>query len=445
MLGWRRKNEGFEWRDYVRTTVKLKREERAKKIDEIKQAAASGAKDVGRQSVAAGRNGASALARWIRDALISLWSLLVASLRLAGAGARDLLRGLRRRSSGSSQHSGGAGIRGALSSTRLSARAKIGILFSALAFAAALSAYLQYAQSGARWSTNLAGAVALVLMGLAIAPWLSRLQWPTLHGIRAIRRDIAQCLSWPSGAMGKSIGALGAVTIVAGAGFWGWQSGEISSASSAVSSLVPFSSRLPDIQGRARAVSGDTVKFGGRTVRLAGIEAPEISQVCQDKKGRAWRCGRRARDVLARTLRRETAICTGVSEVRGGVLEATCRVKGGDVAEQLVETGYAFAQGTFLKTYADAEEKARAAGRGIWQGDALRPADYRAQRWAAASKSAPGGCPIKGQVVRKAKVYVLPWASDYRQIRVRRQRGERWFCSEAEATNAGFQASPAGS
>ena len=57
MFGWRRKNDGFVWREYVRTTIKVRREDRARKINEIKHAAAVGAVGAGRQSISAGRSG----------------------------------------------------------------------------------------------------------------------------------------------------------------------------------------------------------------------------------------------------------------------------------------------------------------------------------------------------------------------------------------------------
>ena len=61
MFGWRRKSDGFEWQKYVRTTILLRRKERARKIDEIKQKAASGAKAAGRQGVSVGYSGLGAL------------------------------------------------------------------------------------------------------------------------------------------------------------------------------------------------------------------------------------------------------------------------------------------------------------------------------------------------------------------------------------------------
>ncbi len=62
MLWWRR-NEGFEWKDYVRTTVLVRRRQRREKIDAAAHAAADALKDAGRRGVAAGAAGADAAGR----------------------------------------------------------------------------------------------------------------------------------------------------------------------------------------------------------------------------------------------------------------------------------------------------------------------------------------------------------------------------------------------
>ena len=451
MFGWwRRKSDGFEWQEYVRTTIKLRREDRARKIEEIKHAAASGAKAAGRQSVSAGRSGFGLLLAGIERGARWLWAGLVRGFMYVRMSIGALI----------SNPSRFKNIR--LPSTRISAGTKIAAMFGGLGLLAGLSAYLQFQQSGADWSAMLASLVAVVLLGLAVAPWLKRM-WQTgrhnlsFKGMRLKMPALGSALrpgSMPASMPGPArMGAIASVVLAVGAGVWAWQSGAVSTVTSSVVSALPSwsslssvtgSSSLPDISGAGRAVSGDTVRIGGRLVRLAGIEAPEISQVCRDKRKRAWRCGQRARNVLRRVIGKRKVTCTGVTSAEGGRFRATCQTAKSDIASELVKKGYAFAEGTIFKTYADAETEAREAKRGIWQGKAQRPADFRAKRWASASKSAPDGCPIKGRVVRRAKVYVLPWALDYRQVRFRSRRGERWFCSEADATDAGFKPSTTG-
>ena len=55
MFGWRRKNDGFEWNEYVRTTIKLRREDRRRKLLEIKASAAERASEAGQVGIGVGR------------------------------------------------------------------------------------------------------------------------------------------------------------------------------------------------------------------------------------------------------------------------------------------------------------------------------------------------------------------------------------------------------
>jgi hypothetical protein len=45
---WRKKQDGFEWREYVRTTILVRRNERRQKVEDAKQAAIFGVKQAGR-------------------------------------------------------------------------------------------------------------------------------------------------------------------------------------------------------------------------------------------------------------------------------------------------------------------------------------------------------------------------------------------------------------
>ena len=48
MFGWRRRSEGFEWQEYVRTTVLVRRADRQTQIDDVRMAALNKVKDTHR-------------------------------------------------------------------------------------------------------------------------------------------------------------------------------------------------------------------------------------------------------------------------------------------------------------------------------------------------------------------------------------------------------------
>ncbi len=187
-------------------------------------------------------------------------------------------------------------------------------------------------------------------------------------------------------------------------------------------------------------MSGDTLRVAGTTLALSGIEAPIEGQTCADGT-RPWRCDTAAHTALARLLRSSPITCELSGSDSLGRKIGTCRQGKTDIAAELVRNGHVFAETGFFSAYGSLESEARAAKAGIWRGEAMRPADYRAQKWEEAKREAPAGCPIKGNVTGGRRVYVLPWAQGYERVKISSRKGERWFCSEDEAVAAGWKPS----
>jgi len=189
--------------------------------------------------------------------------------------------------------------------------------------------------------------------------------------------------------------------------------------------------------GRVEVVDADTLRVGGETVRLFGIDAPEIGQPCQ-RGGRSFDCGRWASDAVERAYAGKRAICDDRGRDRYGRQISKCAVGGVDIGETLVASGLAEAFRRYSTDYVDAEKRAIAAGRGIWATEMESPADHR--RAAAATRSVgSNGCRIKGNVSSNGRIYHLPGQEHYDRTRISPERGERWFCSEAEARAAGWR------
>jgi endonuclease YncB( thermonuclease family) len=90
-------------------------------------------------------------------------------------------------------------------------------------------------------------------------------------------------------------------------------------------------------QQRAEVIDGDTIRAGGRTVRLVGIDAPELHGACPAETALA----RRARDRLAQLLAGR-AWLTPQGRDRYGRLLAVVRDEAGrDVAQILIDEGLA--------------------------------------------------------------------------------------------------------
>ena len=104
------------------------------------------------------------------------------------------------------------------------------------------------------------------------------------------------------------------------------------------------------------------VRTGDRDIALAGIAAPGPAATCGAGET-AWPCGRMARAALRRFVRNRALSCdlpAGATDIPD---PARCRVAGTDLAQWLVERGWARAQDA---TYDDEQRAARDARRGIW-------------------------------------------------------------------------------
>jgi endonuclease YncB( thermonuclease family) len=321
-------------------------------------------------------------------------------------------------------------------------RRNVSLVLALVAGVALVGSFRRMAANGISTEIVVALMLGTVIACALVAAWLaSPPNWLAagMHGIgRGTVRSagaIGRATSWlgPSRsvlARGGAIVAIGA--LVLGVGWIAWR------AVAALPLLV--TSGAPALEGRAVAVSGDTLRVAGTTLSLAGVETPIDGQTCGGQDTRPWRCDAAAKVSLAKVLRGGPVSCR-LSGENAGRKTATCYQGDTDIAAELVRNGDVFAETGFFSSYGSLESEAQAVKAGIWAGTAERPSEYRAQKWEEAKQAAPEGCPIKGNVSRGRRVYVLPWAQDYERVKITSRRGERWFCSEDEALAAGWKPS----
>jgi endonuclease YncB( thermonuclease family) len=419
MFGWWRKNEGFEWREYVRTTILVRRKRRQDRIDEAKVAAVAGLKQAGRVGAEAGARGAAGLGQIAARSGRKAGRLLIDGLAVVGRTPGQLARRLRPALIPVAAAVSVPNLRGPL--------LVIGLLGLA-------GAAVRAAMVGFDTEATIAAGLGLAGLALGILPLLA--ERPPGGAASRVADRMARLPGLPG--LHPAFGGL--LIVVGGVGV-AWLAAtrmlQPGIASSLLSSL-PLAASKP-IEGRGAAVTGDTLRVGSVVVRLAGIEAPEADQRCGASGRKSWRCGEAATEGLGKIVRGKLVSCTLSGSGEAGRPLATCRTEGIDVATTLVRQGHVFAQQGVLARYASTEIEARTAKAGLWKGDAQRPLEWRAKRWEEAKRAAPDGCPIKGAVGNDGKVYVLPWSREYERVKIKSARGERWFCSEQEARSAGWR------
>lgn len=188
--------------------------------------------------------------------------------------------------------------------------------------------------------------------------------------------------------------------------------------------------------GQVRVIDADTWDVGGTRVRLFGIDAPELGQTCDDQAGRVWSCGDWATNQTRSRYDGQAAHCEALDIDRYGRTAARCLVQGQDVARAIVQQGWAVAFLRYSHDYETDEAAARSIGAGIQRGKMMRPSDYRAT----SGTPSTSGCSIKGNVSAKGeRIYHVPGQEYYGRTRITESKGERWFCTQAEARASGWR------
>ena len=506
MFGWRKRKDGFEWHEYVRTTILLRRKKRRERLGEAGQAAVRGLKEAGERGAVAGAEGAKAFGRGAKAAGLQSAIMSAAGARAAGSNLRNFLA-----TAWTGTRASGGYLRIALAQSwiglqaagrylraglvllwagiRLVGRALrvgLGWLWAGLCVAgsrlrtvlgpaaaamlrvfepalsalrepsvstplvivggvAGLGAVARIVGHGFDRDALIALFVALAVLGALLvarlanggAPWLRAGMGIGARGLGGTARGIGRLGGPTATAAAKGVAVVLALVAVAGGVWFLLQSAPMLPSPPSLGIGSVFASE--QVEGRGVALSGDTLRVAKKTIRLDGIEAPEPGQTCLSSKSRRWRCADSAKSALRRLVRRKRLGCELTGSDDSDRPLGKCRAGETDIAAELVRGGHVFATQGFFAPYGALEAEARDAKRGIWGGKAKRPSDYRAQKWEEAKRDAPDGCPIKGNMTRGRRVYVLPWSRSYEKVTINRKRGERWFCSEADALAAGWK------
>lgn len=191
-------------------------------------------------------------------------------------------------------------------------------------------------------------------------------------------------------------------------------------------------------------IDGDTFKLeSGEVVRLGDVDAPEIDKCF----------GKESKENLEKLLRGQKLQLIKDIEERDNFGRLVRFVKiineGKDnifVNKYLIENGFAKYKSSenieFQSELVKAQARAQSEFLDLWKNCPIEnPINKTAQRLEASSEPTDPKCIIKGNIsnIGLGKIYILPHCANYEITKIDVSKGEKYFCTAAEAEKEGFK------
>ncbi len=233
---------------------------------------------------------------------------------------------------------------------------------------------------------------------------------------------------------------------------------------------APVETEVPETYQVVAAVDGDTIKvdYHGKTtsVRLIGVNTPETVDPRKDVECFGEEASQFLRSLLeGKAVRLEPDISQSDRDKYDRLLRYVY-LDSEDVSLTIIQNGYGY-EYTYnvpyqkQARYRAAQTEAENGKRGLWadgvctksepvatkpQTPENKPANTSKPQNTAPVVTAPATstqhCKIKGNISSSGeKIYHMPGQQFYDKTVVDTSKGERWFCTEQEAVNAGWRKS----
>ena len=195
-----------------------------------------------------------------------------------------------------------------------------------------------------------------------------------------------------------------------------------------------------------KVIDADTLEYKGNKIRLMGIDAPELDQLCKDSKNVLYPCGKIAANKLDEWIKSffdKNVDCKNHGLDRYGRTLSTCWIGIVNINSWLVSQGWAIAYRHYSDNFVTEEQNAKKNRKGVWNGSFIAPWNWRrGLRFDIKTDYKKDECLIKGNISSKGeKIYHTPSERHYTQTKINLEKGEKWFCTESEAQNKGWRKS----
>ena len=204
----------------------------------------------------------------------------------------------------------------------------------------------------------------------------------------------------------------------------------------------------------AKVIDGDTIELeSGERLRYIGIDTPETfnKNECFGKESTQ----KNKELVEGKRVRLEKDVNN--TDKYGRLLRYVYLEDGTFVNKELVKQGYAYAVSyppdiKYQEEFKEAQKEAVENNLGLWSSCSNSKKETKSANAPKSSKSITkkstsqpilnkSACNIKGNISyrTKEKIYHLPNCPYYSKTKINTAKGERWFCTEQEAVQAGWR------
>ena len=139
-------------------------------------------------------------------------------------------------------------------------------------------------------------------------------------------------------------------------------------------------SPFPTSNGAGTALEGDLVSINGNAVKLWGIDAPDLGQMCIDQFGKEYDCALAAKNILSSYIGKKQITCYIRGKNSHGQQIGTCGIDGLDLGALMIRDGYAMSFRSLNRHYDTLQAYAQTRKRGLWKGRFKAPWLWRSEQ-----------------------------------------------------------------